>query len=135
MRVFFGAIAILFSCASIAQDIAGRWTTVDDNSGAERSIVEITVAGGKATGRIIDLDDKTKLEHRCEVCKDDRKGKRIIGLEIIRNMVRDGEEWSGGTILDPENGNIYPCKMWLQEGKLKVRGYVGFFFRTQEWIR
>jgi uncharacterized protein (DUF2147 family) len=43
--------------------------------------------------------------------------------------------WSGGTILDPESGKVYDCKLWLENGRLMVRGYVAFFFRTQEWIR
>jgi hypothetical protein len=25
--------------------------------------------------------------------------------------------------------------MWLENGKLMVRGYVAFFFRTQVWVR
>ena len=43
-----------------------------------------------------------------------------------------------GDDLRPKNGRIYDCKMWFDEDEpnvLKVRGYWGFLYRTQEWIR
>jgi uncharacterized protein (DUF2147 family) len=45
------------------------------------------------------------------------------------------DEWEDGTIMDPDNGKVYDCKLWVEDGKLKVRGYVAFFFRTQTWVR
>ncbi|HRT54643.1 MAG TPA: DUF2147 domain-containing protein, partial [Flavobacteriales bacterium] len=65
----------------------------------------------------------------------DRKDQPVLGMEIIRDMVKDDDEWEDGTILDPENGKVYDCKLWLEDGKLMVRGYVAFFYRTQEWVR
>ncbi|VAX17324.1 hypothetical protein MNBD_IGNAVI01-134, partial [hydrothermal vent metagenome] len=38
-------------------------------------------------------------------------------------------------ILDPKKGKVYDCKLWVENGKLQVRGYVLFFHRTQEWLR
>lgn len=49
-------------------------------------------------------------------------------------MERDGDQWSGGEIPDPNNGKIYRCKIWVGDGNLKVRGYIAFFFRTQTWL-
>jgi len=40
--------------------------------------------------------------------------------------------------MDPENGKVYDCKVWVDEDepdKLNVRGYIGFFYRTQNWYR
>jgi uncharacterized protein (DUF2147 family) len=132
-------ILLLMALAAHAQPpnagIAGRWTTIDDNTGKPRSTVELTVTNGTLTGRIVDLHEKSKLEKVCEKCPGDRKDKRIVGLEIIRAMKADGDEWDDGTILDPETGKVYDCKLWLEDGKLQVRGYVAFFFRTQTWVR
>ena len=50
-------------------------------------------------------------------------------------MKPNGAVWSGGKILDPGNGKIYRCKIWLKDGELKVRGYFGPFYRTQTWRR
>jgi uncharacterized protein (DUF2147 family) len=134
MRCLVFAV-LLASHALNAQDIAGRWVTTDDNTGEQRSVVEIAVKGGKASGRIVEILDKTKADKTCTACTDDRKGRNLLGMEIIRGMEQDGNAWGSGTIVDPDNGKVYDCKLWLEDGKLKVRGYVAFFYRTQTWIR
>lgn len=128
-------LAFLLPLLSSAQDISGRWVTIDDNTGKRRSVVEIGVKDGKANGRIVEIYDKTKADKTCDACTDDRKDKRILGMEIIRGMMKDADEWEDGTIMDPDNGKVYDCKLWLENGQLKVRGYVAFFFRTQTWVR
>ena len=55
-------------------------------------------------------------------------------MEIIRAMEKDDDEWEDGTIMDPKKGTVYDCKMWVEDGKLQVRGYIAFFFRTQTWL-
>jgi uncharacterized protein (DUF2147 family) len=71
----------------------------------------------------------------CDKCPkhDSRFGKKIIGMEIIRDMVLSEDEYSEGTILDPESGKIYRCRLWLEGNDLNVRGYWGPFYRTQTW--
>ncbi len=135
MRTLITTLTIALGATLSAQDIAGRWVTIDDNTGKRRSVVEIAVKDGKATGRIVEIFDKTKEDKTCEKCTDDRKGRKVLGMEIIRNMVKDGDEWEDGTIMDPDNGKVYDCKLWVEDGKLQVRGYVAFFFRTQTWVR
>jgi uncharacterized protein (DUF2147 family) len=57
---------------------------------------------------------------------------------VLNDLTKDGEEWSGGTIMDPNNGKTYKCYLTLEEeDKLKVRGYIGFSLigRTQYWYR
>lgn len=73
----------------------------------------------------------------CDKCPDDdpRKDQPTKGMVIIKDLVRDGGEYAGGTILDPKEGKIYTCKLWVEDGKLMVRGYIAFFFRTQTWLR
>ena len=54
MRFLF--ISLFFITTSIhAQNIIGKWQTIDDNTGKARSIVEITEKDGKAYGRILKL--------------------------------------------------------------------------------
>lgn len=118
-----------------AQSILGRWTTVDDKTGKPRSVVEVTERGGKIYGRIVDIYDKSKLQKLCDLCPDDRHNQPVVGLEIIRAMEQDEDEWEDGTILDPESGKVYDCKLWLEDGTLQVRGYVAFLYRTQTWVR
>ena len=114
----------------------GKWKTVDDNSGKTKSVVEIYENGGKLFGKVLELFDPEKPDPVCEECDEDdpRHNKPIVGLEIIRNMEQDGKEWEDGDILDPENGKVYRCKLWVEEGKLQVRGYIAFLYRTQTWL-
>ena len=76
----------------------------------------------------------------CEECTDDRKGKPIVGMAIIRGVKKNAETeglWDGGTILDPNNGKTYKLRLKPSEDgkKLEVRGYIGtpVFGRSQTW--
>jgi uncharacterized protein (DUF2147 family) len=126
----------IISLSINAQDIFGKWKTIDDNTGKARSIVEIIKKDGKAYGKILKLyrEPGEDLNPICDECSDYRKDKKVIGMTIITDMEKDGDEWEDGEILDPENGKVYDCKLWVENGKLKVRGYVAFFFRTQTWF-
>lgn len=120
-----------------SQNITGKWATIDDNTGKKRSIVEVYKKGGKYFGKVVDmyLEPHEDPDPVCDLCSDNRKDQKIRGMEIIQNMEQTGNEYTGGEILDPENGKVYRCKLWVEDGKLMVRGYIAFFFRTQEWLR
>ncbi len=121
---------------SIAQSIVGKWKTIDDETNKPKSIVEIYNKGGKVFGKIVKLfqDPDEDPDPICDECTDYRKNMKVIGMEIITDMVKDEDEWIEGEILDPENGKVYRCKLWVEDGELKVRGYIAFFFRTQSWL-
>ena len=122
-----------------AADATGRWKTIDNETGKAKSIVEISrAANGTLTGRIVELLNPSKPNPVCDKCKDDRKGKPITGMEIIRNMKPEGANaWAGGTILKPDEGKVYKSKMQLLEGgkKLEVSGCVAFICKEQVWVR
>lgn len=129
----------LISITSFGQlTVLGKWKTIDDNTGEEKSIVEIFEKGGQVFGKITKLyvakgEDPDPICDECDE-EDDRFKKKILGMEIIRNMKKTVDELSEGTILDPENGKIYRCKIWVEGKELKVRGYLGPFYRTQTWL-
>jgi uncharacterized protein (DUF2147 family) len=60
-------------------------------------------------------------------------------MTILNNLKKNGNEWNGGTILDPNNGKTYKCKIEVVDGgaRLKVRGFIGLSLlgRTQYWLR
>ena len=116
----------------------GLWKTIDDKTGAARAIVRIYEQDGRLFGKI-EGSFTPGAEHRfCEVCTDERKGRPMLGLIIIRNMKHTDGEYSGGDILDPDNGSVYHCKMHVEGGtRLVVRGYIGFSLlgRNQTWQR
>ncbi|AXG71724.1 hypothetical protein KORDIASMS9_03981 [Kordia sp. SMS9] len=132
-------IGVLFSMQlCVAQSVVGKWKTIDDETGEAKSIVEIYQQNGKIYGKVVDIIDASKRDGLCEKCKDSRKNKPVLGMEIIDGLTKDDDEYSDGKILDPEKGKEYKCKIWLDEDnedKLYVRGYVAFFYRTQHWYR
>lgn len=121
-----------------AQSITGKWKTIDDDGVTQKSIVEIFEKDGKIYGKVLEVypDPGEPQDPLCQNCKGDRKDQKIKGLEIIRDMElgKDGSTYESGKILDPENGKEYTCKIWLEDGKLKVRGYVYIAYRTQTWL-
>lgn len=139
MKILTIVLLLIVPFGGNAQSIAGKWKTLDDNTGEEKSIVDISEKGGKFYGKVIKIfrDPGEDPDPVCDECpKDDpRYKKKIIGLEIIQNMKKSGDEYSDGNILDPENGKIYRCRIWIEDSDLKVRGYWGPFYRTQTWKR
>lgn len=117
----------------------GRWKTYDDRTGALHGLVEITEEQGELRGRIIKSFDPKKPNPTCDLCEGDRKGKPVLGMVFLWGLSRQGEEYRGGFILDPDNGKVYKAKLRLEEGgrKLLVRGFIGFSLigRTQTWVR
>jgi uncharacterized protein (DUF2147 family) len=121
--------------------VTGQWRTIDEQ-GVEQSVVEVWEQGGKVYGKVVSLkeplDDKGTPKV-CTACEGADKDKPIIGFVIIRGLVKDDDEYSGGTITDPKNGKSYKCKMEAIEGgkKLKVRGFLGISLlgRTQVWVK
>ena len=135
MKKFAFAFAALFVGVLSFAQIEGKWKTIDDETGKAKSIVEITKnSKGQYIGKIVQLLAKPE-NNSCVKCTDDRKNKPLIGLEIIRGLNKDGNEFTGGTITDPKSGKTYKCTIKREGDKLTVRGYVGFSLigRTQTW--
>jgi len=134
-----GAILCLAAFAVHAADPTpvGRWRTVDDKTGKPRSIVRIYEENGHYFGRVEESLNPATAGRRCDKCTDDRKDQPIVGMVIIRSLKKDGEEFKGGDILDPDNGKVYNCKLKVKGDKLIVRGYIGasLFGRSQTWTR
>ena len=130
--------ALALRAADSAATPAGRWRTFDDKTGKAKSIILVYEEKGLLFGRVETLVDPDAVKI-CDKCSDERKGQPVTGMVVVRRMKKDGEEYTGGDILDPKNGSVYRCKMRLidQGRKLSVRGYLGLslFGRSQAWIR
>lgn len=137
-KVSFIFLMLIASFSSYSQSIFGKWKTIDDKTGLEKSIVEIYKVDGKAFAKVLIILEKDKENKVCKKCKGSNKDKPIKGLVIINGLIEDGDEWNDAKILDPETGKEYKCYISLENNKkLKVRGFIGFALigRTQYWYK
>ena len=128
--------------AAFAQSMSpvGLWQTIDDETKKAKSFVRITEKDGVISGAIEKIVDPAKQDSKCDECASDdpRKGKPVIGMTILSDLKKEGDNvYGGGKILDPNNGKVYNAKVTVIEGgkKLEMRGSILFFGRTQTWIR
>ena len=106
----YKAVAAIFFVAFAAPAWAqatheGLWRNIDDKTGEAKAEIRIRDIGGGVLNGALEkrLSKDAKPDEVCDECSDDRKGKPILGLEIIRGAKKaDGKEvWEGGKILDP----------------------------------
>ena len=132
---------LIFSLNLFAdQTAAGLWKSIDDKTGKPRSLIRISENNGEFSAAVekgllaTDTGDAV-----CDKCEGARKDQKIVGMTIMEGMKQSGSTYQGGTILDPNNGKTYKCKMKLDETgkKLEVRGFIGvsLFGRSQIWSR
>jgi uncharacterized protein (DUF2147 family) len=135
-----GVLALAGAVASAQNTPVGLWKTIDDDGKTEKSLVRITDAGGMLSGKIEKIFDAAKQDSKCDKCTDDRKDQPVLGMVILRNLKQDADDkevWSGGEVLDPNNGKVYKSRLKPIDGgkQLQMRGYIGPFYRTQVWQR
>ena len=109
-------------------NIVGFWTTIDDETKQAKSIVQIYEYNNKYYGRVVDL-----LKNK-EATAQIKGNPKIIGLDIIWDLKKSGQKYTGGNILDPQKGKIYGCEIWKENNNLIVRGKIAFLGRNQTWL-
>src|SRR5690242_7231100 len=136
-------LSALIWSAAVAAELSpvGLWKTIDDNTGKPRGLVRIMEVNGEYQGKVekIFTAPAEDADPKCEKCDGARHNQPVIGMTILWGLKKQDDEYQGGAILDPENGNVYRARMKLEgEGeKLSVRGFIGFALlgRTQTWVR
>lgn len=119
----------------------GVWKTIDDKTNQPASLIKIEQVNGVLEGTIIKTFPKPNEAPLiyCNLCKDERKDKPIVGMKIMTDLKQDqAGVWSGGKILDPKEGEVYKVKIATEDGKkMDVRGYIGvpLLGRTQVWYK
>lgn len=134
-------LVLIGSTTVLPQSVEGKWTTFNEETGSALSVIEITSSGNSIEGKVsrIFLEPYQGESPVCTKCPGERKNKMVIGMNFLWGFKKNGDSWTTGKILDPESGEIYYCKLWLDNANtLQVRGYAGpfdLFYRTQTWKR
>jgi uncharacterized protein (DUF2147 family) len=134
------ALTVLPARADEASPV-GLWKNVDDVSGKPRALIRLTESSGVLQGKIEKVFPAPNEDPNptCEKCEGANKNAPVVGLVILDGLKKDGDEYAGGQILDPDNGKVYRSTVRLTDNgkKLSVRGYIGvpMLGRSQTWIR
>mgnify|MGYP003738418789 CR=1 FL=1 len=140
------SVLTLGGIASAQNEIIGIWKTVSDegaDKGKAKSYVEIFEKDGAYFGKVSKLLLKPQ-DTLCEKCAGELKNKPVVGMIIIKDMKKTGEtdgelgeEYAGGSVMDPDQGKTYKCKIWVKGDVLTLRGFLGIptLGRSQKWFR
>ncbi len=129
---------LFFLCSSLlgfSQDeVIGTWL-----SESKEGKTEIYKKDGKYYGKLIWLKEPKNLDGTDKIDQHNPnhnlRQKPLIGLNIINGLTYKNKKWTDGSIYDPKTGKSYDCTLMIENGKLLVRGYIGWFFETRNWTR
>ena len=123
--------------AAFAQDVVGKWKLEDGTA-----IVEVYKNGDVYNGKIVWLAKPTEADGSPAVDNNNPdkalRSRKLIGLNMLSGLKKNGGEYTGGSIYDPGNGKTYNCSMKVEGDVLKVRGSLdkkGLLGRTMDWFR
>ncbi|MCL2127128.1 MAG: DUF2147 domain-containing protein [Treponema sp.] len=151
------ALLLLLSAAAgfcfAADPAEGFWLSVDEKTGVTTAGWLIYQENGRLFGKILSMSEHPKTV-LADKCKDSYPGfpvagkvsqMTVTGTPWIYSLSQDKNgEWSGGSIVNPEDGKMYKCKIIFRpaDGKkfkadtLEMRGEIGLGIgRSQFWQR
>ena len=135
-KILITILSIFFTTTGFSQTIFGAWNSFDEETNRLESVIEVYEKNDQVFAKIIKITNLENQGATCINCSGERKNTPILGMNILTGLKKDGDEWSGGKILDPKNGKEYKCYIQLlDKNTLKIRGYIGFsmFGRTAIW--
>jgi uncharacterized protein (DUF2147 family) len=133
-----------------ADSVEGYWLSVDEKTQKVTAGWQIYQEGGKLYGKIMSMADNPPTSI-ADKCKDSYAGfpvagkvsqMKVIGAPWIFGLSMDKPgQWSGGNVIDPNDGKMYKCKINFHAagGKyktdtLEMRGEIGLGIgRSQFW--
>lgn len=131
------AMLVIPLAAALAQDVTGKWKLEDGTA-----IVEVYRQGDVYNGKIVWLQNPTEADGSPAVDSENPdkslRSRKLIGLNMLSNLKKNGGEYTGGSIYDPGNGKTYNCSMKVDGDVLHVRGSLdkkGLLGRTMDWFR
>jgi uncharacterized protein (DUF2147 family) len=150
-KLIFIAFCALQGLCFAADPVEGFWVSVDEKTAEITAGWEVYQENGMLYGKILSVKGFPG-DAMADACKESYKGFPVSGK--VNEMPLAGTpwiwgltskkagEWSGGSIIDPESGSMYKCKMTFRtaDGKkyptdtLEMRGEIGLGIgRSQFW--
>jgi uncharacterized protein (DUF2147 family) len=142
VAILAALFAAMASSGLAAPSPDGSWRITSDQDGKPIALIRVETVNGALQGVLtasLRGEDPRRL---CVKCTGERHNKQIIGMQVLWGLKPDPNNpltYQGGSILDPDSGNIYQAKLTESaDGRtLTVRGFMGLALigRTQIWRR
>ena len=135
--VLLYVLLILGTPASAESSIEGYWKSIDEQTSKASGYWKLEVKDNRLLGYLVNYPDM-KPDNTCIVCTGKLKEfyeKPIQGTAWINLRKNKDGVWKDGYIIDSGEGKKYKAQIWVEDGNLMMRGYIGFFYRTQTWIK
>jgi len=135
--VLLYVLLILVTPASAESSIEGYWKSIDEQTSKASGYWKLEVKDNRLLGYLVNYPDM-KPDDICIVCTGKLKEfykKPIQGTAWINLRKNKDGVWKDGYIIDSGEGKKYKAQLWVEDGNLMMRGYIGFFYRTQTWLR
>lgn len=114
--------------------VVGRWKT-ETNGG----VVEIARCGQSICGRLLESERlRASPDLKDENNKDaSLRGRKLVGLMLLKGFAWDGRAWKGGTVYNAEDGGTYKGTVTPVDANiLKLKGCIVWpLCKTQTWRR
>jgi uncharacterized protein (DUF2147 family) len=132
-------LAVGFTANEDGDRLIGVW---QPSNGKAR--VKIEKIGAKYYGKIVWLkepNDPTTQKPKVDKNNPDASMQNVPlkGYRLLKDFIYSGkDEWTEGTIYDPENGSTYSCVINMKDkNTIEIRGYIGVkaLGRTDVWKR
>ena len=117
-------------------EVLGTWLV-----GNSKAKIQIYKNNSKYHGKFVWLKEPTYSDGKPKVDKNNPDKSKtnlpLMGMNLLKDFVFQDNKWEDGTIYDPESGKTYNCIIKYRDGRLEVRGYIGFSLigRTDVWFR
>lgn len=137
--LFFLMLIFSFTLEDEGDRLVGVWAP---SNGKAR--VKVEKIGNKYYGKIVwlrePIDPVTQLPKVDKNNPDaSMQNVPLKGYRLLKDFIYSGKnEWTEGTIYDPENGSTYSCLITMKDNNtLDIRGYIGLkaLGRTDVWKR
>lgn len=118
--------------------IDGFWVIRDEDTHAPQTIVAVYEYASRYYGRIMVTFNEGSLQDSIENPRIKAPGvvgePYYSGMDIIWDLVKKGEKYIDGSVIDPQKGIVYNAKMWREDENLVLRGEVLFFGKNMTWF-
>jgi uncharacterized protein (DUF2147 family) len=132
---FFLFSTFSLSISANTHSIVGYWQTSDKETQQPAAVIEVTQHGGFFSGKIVKLYEKPNAI--CKKCTGDLNGQPLLGMEVVSNFGRSGDQWKKGNVLSVERGKRYPAVLTLSAdaNALNIEVKAGFATHKETWKR